>query len=218
MYKHKEVNTMMRKLISAVMVIACLFMLVAGAFGIRDIMQEKSDGEKEKAATLEKLDTLKAGKEKLESNRADYEEGKTAYADGTAAYEKGKADYAKGQQDLAAGLREYNAGKKTLAQGKADYAAGEKRLAAGQKEYDAGMKQYNEKLAEYNASVKNKDALVTASTEQYIKENQKTVDALIAQNVEAPGRWCRKAADACSGNPEADGGCGKSAAFGVQAD
>ena len=115
MYKHKEVNTMMRKLISAVMVIACLFMLVAGAFGIRDIMQEKSDGEKEKAATLEKLDTLKAGKEKLESNRADYEEGKTAYADGTAAYEKGKADYAKGQQDLAAGLREYNAGKKTLA-------------------------------------------------------------------------------------------------------
>ena len=185
MYKHKEVNTMMRKLISAVMVIACLFMLVAGAFGIRDIMQEKSDGEKEKAATLEKLDTLKAGKEKLESNRADYEEGKTAYADGTAAYEKGKADYAKGQQDLAAGLREYNAGKKTLAQGKADYAAGEKRLAAGQKEYDAGMKQYNEKLAEYNASVKNKDALVTAATEQYIKENQKTVDALIAQNVEA---------------------------------
>ena len=64
---------MLRKLISAVMVIACLFMLVAGAFGIRDIMQEKSDGEKEKAATLEKLDTLKAGKEKLESNRADYE-------------------------------------------------------------------------------------------------------------------------------------------------
>ena len=47
---------MLRKLISAVMVIACLFMLVAGAFGIRDIMQEKSDGEKEKAATLEKLD------------------------------------------------------------------------------------------------------------------------------------------------------------------
>lgn len=44
---------MLRKLISAVMVIACLFMLVAGAFGIRDIMQEKSDGEKEKAATLE---------------------------------------------------------------------------------------------------------------------------------------------------------------------
>ena len=95
---------MLRKLISAVMVIACLFMLVAGAFGIRDIMQEKSDGEKEKAATLEKLDTLKAGKEKLESNRADYEEGKTAYADGTAAYEKGKADYAKGQQDLKDGL------------------------------------------------------------------------------------------------------------------
>ena len=85
---------MLRKLISAIMAIACLFMLVAGAFGIRDIMKEKSDGEKEKAATLEKLDTLKAGKEKLEENRAAYEEGKTTYADGTAAYEQGKADYA----------------------------------------------------------------------------------------------------------------------------
>ncbi len=176
---------MSRKLISAIMVIACLFMLVAGAFGIRDIMKEKSDGEKEKAATLEKLDTLKAGKEKLEENRAAYEEGKTSYADGTAAYEQGKADYAKGQQDLQNGLREYNDGKATLDKGKADYAAGEKKLAYGQQQYDAGMQQYNEKLAEYNYSVKNKDAIVTAATEQYIKENQASVDALIAKNVEA---------------------------------
>ena len=120
-------------------------------------MKEKSDGEKEKAATLEKLDTLKAGKEKLEENRAAYEEGKTTYAEGTAAYE----------------------------QGKADYAAGEKKLAYGQKQYDTGMQQYNEKLAEYNYSVKNKDAIVTAATEQYMKENQKAVKALVAQNVEA---------------------------------
>ena len=176
---------MARKLISVIMILACLFMLFAGALGIRDILQEKSDGEKEKAETLEKLDALKAGKEKLESNRAAYEEGKTTYEEGTAAYEQGKADYAKGQQDLAAGLKEYNAGKATLAQGKADYAAGEKKLEAGQKEYDAGMKQYNEKLAEYEYSVKNKDALTDAAAVQYIKENQKTVDALIAQNVEA---------------------------------
>lgn len=176
---------MLRKLVSAIMVIACLFMLVAGAFGVRDILREKSDGEKEKAATLEKLDTLKAGKEKLEENRAAYEEGKTSYADGTAAYEQGKADYAKGQQDLQNGLKEYNDGKATLEQGKADYAAGEKQLAYGQKQYDTGMKQYNEKLAEYEYSVKNKDAIVTAATEEYIKENQKTVDALVAQNVEA---------------------------------
>ena len=185
MCKHKEVSTMLRKLISAIMAIACLFMLVAGAFGIRDIMKEKSDGEKEKAATLEKLDTLKAGKEKLEENRAAYEEGKTTYAEGTAAYEQGKADYAKGQQDLQNGLKEYNDGKATLAKGKADYAAGEKKLAYGQKQYDTGMQQYNEKLAEYNYSVKNKDAIVTAATEQYMKENQKAVKALVAQNVEA---------------------------------
>lgn len=176
---------MLRKLVSAIMVIACLFMLVAGAFGVRDILREKSDGEREKAATLEKLDTLKAGKEKLEENRAAYEEGKTSYADGTAAYEQGKADYAKGQQDLQNGLKEYNDGKATLEQGKADYAAGEKQLAYGQKQYDTGMKQYNEKLAEYEYSVKNKDAIVTAATEEYIKENRTTVDALVAQNVEA---------------------------------
>ena len=47
------------------------------------------------------------------------------------------------------------------------------------------MQQYNEKLAEYNYSVKNKDAIVTAATEQYMKENQKAVKALVAQNVEA---------------------------------
>ena len=46
---------MARKLISVIMILACLFMLFAGALGIRDILQEKSDGEKEKAETLEKL-------------------------------------------------------------------------------------------------------------------------------------------------------------------
>ena len=43
---------MARKLISVIMILACLFMLFAGALGIRDILQEKSDGEKEKAIGL----------------------------------------------------------------------------------------------------------------------------------------------------------------------
>ena len=35
---------MVKKVFSIVLILACLFMLVAGAFGIKDILQEKSDG------------------------------------------------------------------------------------------------------------------------------------------------------------------------------
>ena len=95
---------MVKKVFSIVLILACLFMLVAGAFGIKDILQEKSDGEKNKAETLEKLDTLKAGVAELEKNRAAYEEGLKAYEDGTAEYEQG-------QKDLEAGEADYEAGK-----------------------------------------------------------------------------------------------------------
>ena len=41
---------MVKKVFSIVLILACLFMLVAGAFGIKDILQEKSDGEKKQTA------------------------------------------------------------------------------------------------------------------------------------------------------------------------
>lgn len=160
---------MSRKIISVIMVLACLFMLVAGVLGIRDVLQEKSDGEKEKAETLESLDTLKAGVEKLEANRQAYEDGKLAYDEGTAAYEQGKSDYAKGQNDLAAGINEYNDGKNTLAAGKAEYAA--------------GMKEYKEKLATYEYSLANKEAIIDKNTADYIAANADSVNALVEQNM-----------------------------------
>lgn len=160
---------MSRKIVSVIMVLACLFMLVAGVFGIKDVLQEKNDGEKEKAETLENLDTLKAGVEKLEANRQAYEDGKLAYDEGTAAYEQGKSDYAKGQSDLTAGINEYNDGKNTLISGKA--------------EYDAGMKEYKEKLATYEYSLANKEALIDKNTADYIAANADSVNALIEQNM-----------------------------------
>lgn len=154
---------MVRKVFSIVLVLACLFMLVAGAFGIKDILQEKSDGEKNKAETLEKLDTLKAGVAELEKNRAAYDEGLKAYEDGTAEYEQGK-------KDLEAGEADYAAGQTKVANGKVA-------LAAGQKEYDA-------KLAEYNYTVNNKEAVIDQKTAEYIKANPAVYNGLIEKNLD----------------------------------
>lgn len=154
---------MVKKVFSIVLILACLFMLVAGAFGIKDILQEKSDGEKNKAETLEKLDTLKAGVAELEKNRAAYEEGLKAYEDGTAEYEQG-------QKDLKAGEADYEAGKIKIANGKAA-------LAAGQKEYDTS-------LAQYNYTVNNRDTVIDQKTEEYIKANPAVVNGLIEKNLD----------------------------------
>ena len=154
---------MVKKVFSIVLILACLFMLVAGAFGIKDILQEKSDGEKNKAETLEKLDTLKAGVAELEKNRAAYEEGLKAYEEGTAEYEQG-------QKDLEAGEADYEAGKIKIANGKVA-------LAAGQKEYDTS-------LAQYNYTVNNRDTVIDQKTEEYIKANPAVVNGLIEKNLD----------------------------------
>lgn len=154
---------MVKKVFSIVLILACLFMLVAGAFGIKDVLQEKRDGEKNKAETLEKLDTLKAGVAELEKNRAAYEEGLKAYEDGTAEYEQG-------QKDLKAGEADYEAGKIKIANGKAA-------LAAGQKEYDTS-------LAQYNYTVNNRDTVIDQKTEEYIKANPAVVNGLIEKNLD----------------------------------
>ncbi|MDD6182190.1 MAG: hypothetical protein PUB25_00500, partial [Lachnospiraceae bacterium] len=120
---------MKQKIVGIVAACACVFMFVAGGVGFWEIQKEAKDKQAEKEATLEQLDTLKAGVTKLEENRPAYEEGLKAYETGMAQYEAGKAEYEKGQKDLAAGKQEYEAGKKTLAAGKAEYEKGKKDLA-----------------------------------------------------------------------------------------
>ena len=165
---------MKQKIVGIVAACACVFMFVAGGVGFWEIQKEAKDKQAEKEATLEQLDTLKAGVTKLEENRPAYEEGLKAYETGLAQYEAGKAEYEKGKQDLAAGKQEYEAGKKTLAAGKAEYAKGKQDLAAGKAEYAKGQQDlaagkaeyaekkelYNKGMAKYTETRNNKDAVI----------------------------------------------------------
>lgn len=179
---------MKQKIVGIVAACACVFMFVAGGVGFWEIQKEAKDKQAEKEATLEQLDTLKAGVTKLEENRPAYEEGLKAYETGLAQYEAGKAEYEKGKQDLAAGKQEYEAGKKKLAAGKAEYAKGKQDLAAGKAEYAKGQQElaagkakyakgqqdlaagkakyaenkklYDEGMAEYTETFNNKDAKI----------------------------------------------------------
>ena len=188
---------MKQKIVGIVAVCACVFMFVAGGVGFWEIQKEAKDKQAEKEATLEQLDTLKAGVTKLEENRPAYEEGLKAYETGMAQYEAGKAEYEKGQQDLAAGKQEYEAGKKTLAAGKAEYAKGkqdlaagkaeyakgQRDLAAGKAEYAKGLQDYETGLATYNAAIANKDALIQQQTAAQMATPE--VQALVTQNMPA---------------------------------
>lgn len=188
---------MKQKIVGIVAACACVFMFVAGGVGFWEIQKEAKDKQAEKEATLEQLDTLKAGVEKLEENRPAYEEGLVAYETGLAQYEAGKAEYEKGKQDLAAGKQEYEAGKKTLAAGKAEYekgkqdltagkaeyAKGQQDLAAGKAEYAKGQQDYETGLATYNAAIANKDALIQQQTAAQMGTPE--VQALVAQNMPA---------------------------------
>lgn len=174
---------MKQKIVGIVAACACVFMFVAGGVGFWEIQKEAKDKQAEKEATLEQLDTLKAGVEKLEENRPAYEEGLVAYETGLAQYEAGKAEYEKGKQDLAAGKQEYEAGKKTLAAGKAEYAKGKQDLAAGKAKYAEKSQEYETKLAQYNSAVANKDALIQQKTAEQMGTPE--VQALVAQNMPA---------------------------------
>ena len=188
---------MKQKIVGIVAACACVFMFVAGGVGFWEIQKEAKDKQAEKEATLEQLDTLKAGVTKLEENRPAYEEGLKAYETGLAQYEAGKAEYEKGKQDLAAGKQEYEAGKKTLAAGKAEYAKGkqdlaagkaeyakgQQDLAAGKAEYAKGQQDYETGLATYNAAIANKDALIQQQTAAQMGTPE--VQALVAQNMPA---------------------------------
>ena len=173
------------KVLSVVLILASLFGLCAGGLTLKDMLNCKAYWEQKGEESDASIAMLEDGLNQLKENESAYNDGLAALAQGEKDYEAGQLELEAGAKALEDGQKEYEAGQQTLEKGYADYAAGEKKLAYGQKQYDTGMQQYNEKLAEYNYSVKNKDAIVTAATEQYMKENQKAVKALVAQNVEA---------------------------------
>lgn len=165
MNKQKTLN-----LCSILMSLVCVFSIISGVVGFRDILSTKNEKMAEKEATLKQLSTLEEGVKKLESNRADYEAGKKKVADGEIEFaegvkklEAGQAEYEAGKAQLAKGQKEYDAGKVDLAKGQKEYDAGKAELAKAQKEYDAGMAQYKAGKAQYDAGLK----ALNAKTAEY---------------------------------------------------
>lgn len=132
------------KVVSVLTILACLFMLIAGALGMSDVMEQKDVKTQEGAEARQQIDTLAAGIEELESNRQTYNEGKQTYEKGLAQYNAGLAKY-------KASLKEYTEGLATLKSKTADYEKGKITYANGVKEYNAGLSKYNSSLQSYNA-------------------------------------------------------------------
>ena len=78
-----------QKIVSIITILACIFMLVAGVMGMKDVNNQKDIKTKEGDEARANIDTLKAGIDELESNRAAYDEGKPTYDSGLAQYEAG---------------------------------------------------------------------------------------------------------------------------------
>ena len=149
------------KVVSVLTILACLFMLIAGALGMSDVMEQKDVKTQEGAEARQQLDTLAAGIEELESNRQTYNEGKQTYEKGLAQYNAGLAKY-------KASLKEYTEGLATLKSKTADYEKGKITYANGVKEYNAGLSKYNSSLQQYENG---KKALAAGRKEFASKES-----------------------------------------------
>lgn len=130
------------KVCSIILVLAGIFMLVAGGLGIKKVLDAKKVKTTEREEALANIQLLKEGISTLEANRQAYEDGKVAYEEGTRAYEAGKSK-------LATGQTEYNTGQTTLASAKQQYNEGLASYNAGVSEYEAGLTLYNEKYQEH---------------------------------------------------------------------
>ena len=149
------------KVVSVLTILACLFMLIAGALGMSDVMEQKDVKTQEGAEARQQIDTLAAGIEELESNRQTYNEGKQTYEKGLAQYNAGLAKY-------KASLKEYTEGLATLKSKTADYEKGKITYANGVKEYNAGLSKYNSSLQQYENG---KKALAAGRKEFASKES-----------------------------------------------
>ena len=136
-------------------------MLIAGALGMSDVMEQKDVKTQEGAEARQQIDTLAAGIEELESNRQTYNEGKQTYEKGLAQYNAGLAKY-------KASLKEYTEGLATLKSKTADYEKGKITYANGVKEYNAGLSKYNSSLQQYENG---KKALAAGRKEFASKES-----------------------------------------------
>lgn len=128
------------KVLSVLLCVACLYGLVAGVLGMKDVMAAKAYWEGSGGEAIESFNKLADGISQLSENES-------AYVTGVGDYEKGTKDYEEGQKKYQDGLATYNAGE-------AELAAGADKLATGQAAYDENVDKLAAAHAKYDASVK----------------------------------------------------------------
>ena len=140
---------------SILLILVCLFGLVAVGLGVKDGLAIKKYKEDDaKAADV-------VGQ--LEDAIALLKENEDAYNEGIGTYAKGLSDYSAGQKELNAGKKTYNAGKSEYEQGLEAYRQGKKALEEGYAQYEKGKKE----LAAGKKQVEEGQKLIDANTQAY---------------------------------------------------
>ena len=154
-------KTAFTTVMSILLILVCLFGLVAAGLGVKDGLAIK----KYKEEDTKGADVVG----QLEDAIALLKKNEDAYNEGVGAYAKGLRDYSAGKKELAAGKKTYNAGKseyekglaaykqgkKALAEGYAQYEKGKKELEAGKKQVAEGQKLIDANTKAYNEAVNN---------------------------------------------------------------
>ena len=148
-------KTAFTTVMSILLIIVCLFGLVAVGLGVKDGLAIKKYKEDDaKAADV-------VGQ--LEDAIALLKENEDAYNEGVGAYAKGLSDYSAGKKELTAGKKTYNAGKSEYEKGLAAYKQGKKALAEGYAQYEKGKKD----LEAGKKQVAEGQKLIDANTKAY---------------------------------------------------
>ena len=148
-------KTAFTTVMSILLIIVCIFGLVAAGLGVKDGLAIKKYKE-EDAKAADVVGDLEKAIDLLKQNEKDYNEGIGTYA-------KGLSDYSAGQKELKAGYKTYNAGKSEYEKGLAAYKEGKKTLAEGYAQYEQGKKD----LEAGRKKVAEGQKLIDANTQAY---------------------------------------------------
>ena len=126
-------KTAFTTVMSILLILVCLFGLVAVGLGVKDGLAIKKYKEDDaKAADV-------VGQ--LEDAIALLKKNEDAYNEGVGTYAKGLSDYSAGQKELSAGKKAYNSGKSEYEKGLEAYRQGKKALEEGYAQYEKGKKE-----------------------------------------------------------------------------
>ncbi len=132
-------------IISACLVVVCLFVLAAAGIGVNDALNVAEYKTHEREEGLAAIDMLEGGIGQLMDNEQTYLDGIGTYEEGLVAYQNGQAQYAAGLAQYYSGVEEYNAGL-------AEYNAGKQQIEDNTQAYNDGKQQLEQAETIYNFS------------------------------------------------------------------